>query len=74
MAQLFAEELGVVLQIRTADQQRFKDILTRHGLAENALPLGAPTQDLRVRIQAGEALFDEPWVGPCGGNKSFANF
>lgn len=62
VAQLFAEELGVVLQIRTADQQRFKDILTRHGLAENALPLGAPTQDLRVRIQAGEALFDEPWV------------
>jgi phosphoribosylformylglycinamidine synthase len=84
-AQLFAEEVGVVVQVRVADEPRLSDVLRRHGLAEDALRLGAPTSgstyarsgvvgastggvhdvsanELRIRIQVGDTLFDEPWT------------
>jgi phosphoribosylformylglycinamidine synthase len=62
-AQLFAEELGVVLQIPAADEQRVHEILTRHGLADVATHVGVPLQELRIRIHVGaERLFDEAWV------------
>ena len=61
-AQLFAEELGVVVQIMADDESRFTEILARHGLSKAALYLGAPTSDLRVRFTVGSSQFDESWV------------
>jgi phosphoribosylformylglycinamidine synthase len=62
-AQLFAEELGVVLQIAAADERRVHEILSRHGLADLATRVGIPLQELRIRIHVGaERLFDESWV------------
>jgi phosphoribosylformylglycinamidine synthase len=62
-AQLFAEELGVVLQIAAADESKVHEILVRHGLADLATHVGVPLQELRVRIHVGaERLFDESWV------------
>jgi phosphoribosylformylglycinamidine synthase len=60
-AQLFAEELGVVVQIPADLEPRFLAILGQHGLAEAALYLGAPTADLRIRMKVGDAVLDEPW-------------
>jgi phosphoribosylformylglycinamidine synthase len=62
LAQLFAEELGVVVQIMADDESRFAEILARHGLSGAALYLGAPTSDMRVRMTIGTTEFDESWV------------
>jgi phosphoribosylformylglycinamidine synthase len=61
-AQLFSEELGVVVQVMADDEQRFTEILAKHGLEKSALYVGTPTPDLRVRMRVGDALIDEPWV------------
>jgi phosphoribosylformylglycinamidine synthase len=62
-AQLFAEELGVVLQIAVADEGRVHEILARHGLAELAMRVAVPLPELRVRIHVGaDRLFDESWA------------
>ena len=62
LAQLFAEEPGVVVQILAADEPRFAEILSRHGLGAAAVHLGAPVSELRVRMRIGALHFDEPWV------------
>ena len=62
LAQLFAEEPGVVVQILAADEPAFIDILTRHNLGAAALYLGAPVTELRVQIRVGALHLDEPWV------------
>jgi phosphoribosylformylglycinamidine synthase len=62
LAQLFAEEPGVVVQILAADEPAFNEILTRHGLGEAALYLGAPVSELRVQIRVGAEQLDEPWA------------
>jgi phosphoribosylformylglycinamidine synthase len=62
LEQLFAEELGVVLQIASADEERLRSILSRHGLAELAVRLGAPTAAARVRIAVGDVALEESWV------------
>jgi phosphoribosylformylglycinamidine synthase len=61
-AQLFSEELGVVVQIMAADEPRFAQILAKHGLAKAALYLGAPTSDMRVQMKIGTVEFNESWV------------
>jgi phosphoribosylformylglycinamidine synthase len=61
LAQLFAEEPGVVVQILAGDEPAFLAILARHGLGEAALYLGAPVSELRVQMRVGEAVFDESW-------------
>ena len=77
-AQLFAEELGVVLQIAAADEERVREILWRHGLEDLAMRVGTPLPELRVRVHfAAERVLDESWVdlrsawsehpGGCGG-------
>jgi phosphoribosylformylglycinamidine synthase len=59
LAALFNEELGVVLQTRTAERERVLGVLQRHELV--ALPLGAPAADGVVRIACGEhELVAEP--------------
>jgi phosphoribosylformylglycinamidine synthase len=62
LAQLFAEELGVVVQILAGDEPAFLEVLARHGLAEGALYLGAPVIDLRVQLRVGTENFDESWA------------
>jgi phosphoribosylformylglycinamidine synthase len=62
LAQLFSEELGVVVQIMAADEPRFAEILAKYGLAKSALYLGAPTSDMRVQMKIGSVEFDESWV------------
>ncbi len=61
-AQLFSEELGVVVQVMAADEPRFADILAKHDLAKAALYLGAPTSDMRVQMKIGTVELDESWV------------
>lgn len=61
LAQLFSEELGVVVQVRAGDEARFLEILAQHGLESAALPLGAPTRELRIRMSVGDTVLDEPW-------------
>jgi phosphoribosylformylglycinamidine synthase len=61
LAQLFAEEPGVVVQIMASDEPAFTDILAHHGLGTQALYLGAPVSQLQVQIRVGATLFDEPW-------------
>ncbi len=61
-AQLFSEELGVVLQIMAEDEPRFAEVLAKYGLAKAALYLGAPTTDMRVQIKVGDVELDESWV------------
>src|SRR5439155_1582782 len=62
LAELFAEEPGVVVQILAQDEPRLESILARHGLADAALYLGAPVSELRVRMRIGTQEFDESWV------------
>ncbi|MBV8910816.1 MAG: phosphoribosylformylglycinamidine synthase, partial [Gammaproteobacteria bacterium] len=62
LAQLFAEEPAVVVQLLTDDEPAFIDVLGRHGLRQAALRLGAPRRELRVRITAGGESLDESWA------------
>jgi phosphoribosylformylglycinamidine synthase len=65
LAQLFAEELGAVIQIRASDEPRVAAILARHGFTRDALRLGSPTRtsdNLRIRISVGDTRFDESWA------------
>ncbi|HWX68733.1 MAG TPA: phosphoribosylformylglycinamidine synthase [Steroidobacteraceae bacterium] len=61
LAQLFAEEPGVVVQILAGDEPAFLAILARHGLGEAALYLGAPVSEPRAQIRVGDTLLDESW-------------
>ena len=62
VAQLFAEEPGVVVQVAARDEQRLQAILARSGLAARAVRLGTPQQQLRVRITCGgETVLQERW-------------
>ena len=58
---LFSEELGVVLQVKAAHAAMVQSILVRHGLGEMTHVLGAPTRDLRVRIETAGSRIDESW-------------
>jgi phosphoribosylformylglycinamidine synthase len=62
-AELFAEELGVVLQVRSADLDRIVGTFAKHGLGSDAvLAIGRPDpRDARISIRAGDHLFDESW-------------
>jgi len=59
LAQLFAEEPGVVVQIMAGDEPAVLAILARHGLGDAALYLGAPVSERQVQIRVGDTLFDE---------------
>ena len=61
--QLFSEELGVVLQVRTGDFQTARAIFARHGLGDDVvLSLGWPeARKPRIRILVGDQQFDESW-------------
>ena len=62
LAQLFAEEPGVVLQVAEGHEPLLRAVLERHGLAARALRLGAPQRALRVQVSCGgERVLDESW-------------
>jgi phosphoribosylformylglycinamidine synthase len=59
-AALYSEELGAVLQIRTADAQAVRQVLERHGLARFVSAIGRVTSADRVVIRAaGKVVLDE---------------
>ena len=59
LAELFNEELGVLVQVSDNDRAAFVDVLARHGLAAIAHPLATPRADARIRVQrAGATLSD----------------
>ncbi|HEV7605979.1 MAG TPA: phosphoribosylformylglycinamidine synthase [Steroidobacteraceae bacterium] len=58
---LFAEELGVVLQVKAAHAAAAQSILVRHGLGTMTHVLGSPTRELRIRIEAAGSRLDESW-------------
>ncbi len=59
-ATLFSEELGAVLQVRTADVKSVLSVLDRHGLATMSRVIGKVTGGDQVRIRSGgESLLDE---------------
>ena len=62
LAQLFAEEPGVVMQVLDAHEQAFTQVLARHGLLEHAVRLGVPQRELRMRLRSGELQLDESWT------------
>ena len=70
LAQLFAEELGAVIQVREADETRVASIFAKHGLASLVSRIGKPVASkdgrdataLRVRIAIGDTHIDESWI------------
>jgi phosphoribosylformylglycinamidine synthase len=70
LAQLFAEELGAVIQVREADEARVKAVFANHGLDSMVSRIGVPVAStdgrdatgLRVRIAIGDLHLDESWI------------
>jgi len=61
LAQLFAEEPGVVVQVSDARRAEFLDLLSEAGLLSHARRVGAPRSDMLIHISgAGENLV-APW-------------
>ena len=58
---LFSEELGVVLQVKAASLDAIEAIFRQHGLGDLTHAIGAPTRELRVRIEAATGRVDEKW-------------
>ncbi|MBZ0223772.1 MAG: phosphoribosylformylglycinamidine synthase [Dokdonella sp.] len=63
LAALFNEELGVLVQIRSADRDAFLAVLERHGVASLAHRVATPITAMRVRVRLGDTLLsDRPWA------------
>ncbi len=60
LARLFSEELGAVVQVRTADAVEVRACFARHGLGDLVCPCGQPTAggDIAIR-DGGRVLFAE---------------
>ena len=61
VAALFAEELGVVLEVPTARTDEVLAVLDRHGVGALSHVVGAPQAERRVVVRVdGETVLDEP--------------
>ena len=64
--QLFAEELGAVIQVRISDEAQVAALLGSHGFGAHAFRIGAPVLEgageMRIRISVGTLVFDESWA------------
>jgi len=60
-AQLFSEEPGAVLQVRSAQRAAVLQCLASHGLGECTHMIGMPTSNMRVRVRVGASVLDESW-------------
>ncbi|HEX5160916.1 MAG TPA: phosphoribosylformylglycinamidine synthase [Steroidobacteraceae bacterium] len=58
---LFSEEPGVVLQVKAGQAGAAHAILEKHGLGELSHDIGAPSREMRVRIEAATGRIDETW-------------
>src|SRR5581483_3142704 len=59
-AQLFSEELGAIIQVRTADLDAVNTVLRAHGLDAATTRIGTLNPDYRLRVkQAGKTLLAE---------------
>jgi phosphoribosylformylglycinamidine synthase len=58
---LFSEEPGVVLQVKAGQAGAARAILEKHGLGELSHDIGAPSREMRVRIEAATGRIDETW-------------
>jgi phosphoribosylformylglycinamidine synthase len=59
-APLFAEELGALIQVRTAELATVLSTLAEEGLRESVSAIGTVNRDQRVRVRrAGQELFSE---------------
>ncbi len=56
---LFNEELGAVIQIRSADKDAVLQLLNANGLGQTAIAVGALNDDDCIRIHSGELLLEE---------------
>jgi phosphoribosylformylglycinamidine synthase len=61
VSQLFSEEPGAVLQVRTADQTKVFACFERHGLQDCVSVIGEPVTAMRVQIACGSTVLDESW-------------
>jgi len=60
LAVLFAEEIGVVIQHRSGDEERVRAVLEKRGLGDLTRAVGRPTDSGQLRIsQDGETIFAE---------------
>jgi phosphoribosylformylglycinamidine synthase len=60
VAALFNEELGAVLQVRSGDVARVREVLAAHGLGAHAHELGRPRSALSLRVShGGRVLLEE---------------
>ncbi len=63
LAQLFSEELGVVIQIRAADEPKLLEALSRHGLAALGRRIATVLSELRVEVVSErEIVLEESWA------------
>jgi phosphoribosylformylglycinamidine synthase len=64
--QLFAEELGAVIQVRASDEAQVAALLASHGFSAHAFRIGTPALpgpgQMRIRISVGALVFDESWA------------
>ena len=59
---LFAEELGVIVQIAEEDRAEFADLVAQHGLIECAQRIARPTTAASVRVHRdGEVVVEWRW-------------
>jgi phosphoribosylformylglycinamidine synthase len=62
MADLFNEELGAIVQVRSADREALRTILDAHGLGAISHRVASPSRRLRVRVELdGETLAEWKW-------------
>jgi phosphoribosylformylglycinamidine synthase len=60
--QLFAEELGAVVQVRAADAARVAELFGRHGLAAAVTDIGAPQAEGMVQVRSGDERWRCDWL------------
>ncbi|MDH3977973.1 MAG: phosphoribosylformylglycinamidine synthase subunit PurQ, partial [Gammaproteobacteria bacterium] len=58
LAQLFAEELGAVIQVRKSDRSRVEQVLVRHGLGEVMNWLGSVVPGDRLSVRHGDQVLE----------------
>jgi phosphoribosylformylglycinamidine synthase len=63
LAQLFAEEPGVVLQVAASQLAEVQSRLAKHGLGDCCQVIGWPRPELQIAIRAGALAFEDSWVG-----------
>ncbi len=61
LAALFAEELGVVLQVRESELAAVEAVFAAHGLAGAVTRIGRPLETSRIVMRAGEVCIEEDW-------------